>query len=158
MARPRVTHICILTLAFVASTFTFLFLFSLTEASNYTVGLLIPMENVYYTKKGIYYASAISIAVDEINKQDNLLPGDSISFIWNNTKCEENKTIRALIYQMYEAKVSAIIGPGCTCNTSARNAAAFNVPMISYVSITFLSSFLFVHTDVNTYVLDALYT
>ena len=59
MARPRVTHICILTLAFVASTFTFLFLFSLTEASNYTVGLLIPMENVYYTKKGIYYASAI---------------------------------------------------------------------------------------------------
>ena len=124
----------------ILTTFTvaLLYLLSVTEAENYTVGLLIPMKGAHYTKKGVYYASAISIAVDEINRQENLLPGNNISFIWNDTNCnDENKTIRALMYQMYEAKVSAIIGPGCNCNTSARNAAAFNVPMISYVSTRF---------------------
>lgn len=127
-----------LSLAFTVSVLTFLLLVSDTEA-DYTVGLLIPMYNAYYTKKGIYYASAMSIAVDKINRQKDLLPGNNISFIWNDTDCEdEDKTIRALMYQIYEAKVSAVIGPGCICNTSARNAAAFNVPMISYVSIHFL--------------------
>lgn len=151
MSRARTTRFYALTLAFMASTFAFLALVSVTEARNYTVGLLIPMYKAFYTKKGIYYASAISIAVDEINRQKNLLPGNNISFIWNDTDCEdENKTIRALMYQMYEEKVSAIIGPGCTCNTSARNAAAFNVPMISYVSTQFLFthfvSILYVHS------------
>ena len=123
---------------YVVSTLVFLILVSFTEA-DYTVGLLIPMYKAYYLQKGVYYASAINIAMDEINRQENLLPGKNISFIWNITDCEdENKTIRALMYQIYEAKVSAIIGPGCTCNTSARNAAAFNVPMISYVSTHFL--------------------
>ena len=135
MVPTRTSRIYVVTVAFMASTMALLFLLSVTEAQNYTVGLLIPLSNAFFTKKGIYYASAISIAIDEINKQENLLPGHNISFIWNNTECEENKTIRALMYQIYEAKVSVIIGPGCTCNTSARNAAAFNVPMISYVSI-----------------------
>ena len=137
------------------STVALLYLLSVTEAANYTVGLLIPMTGAGYTKKGVYYASAISVAVDEINRQENLLPGNNISFIWNNTDCnDENKTIRALMYQMYEAKVSAIIGPGCNCNTSARNAAAFNVPMISYVSTRFcLAShfiLMYVYIKLNT--------
>ena len=141
-------HITILT--FMACTVALLYLFPVAEATNYTVGLLIPMRVAYFTMKGIYYASAFSIAVDEINKQDNLLPGNNISFIWNDTVCDdENKTIRALMYQMYEMKVSAIIGPGCNCNTSARNAAAFNVPMISYVSTRFCSASHFILMCVN---------
>lgn len=123
----------VLVLMLLASTFGFPF--SLTEPMNYTVGLLIPMEKARFTKKGKYYAAAITIAVEEINKQQNLLPGSSLSFIWNETNCyDEQKTIRPLMYQMYEARVSAIIGPACNCGTTARIAAAFNVPMISYVS------------------------
>lgn len=139
MTRTRTTGFYILSLAFMVSTVALLFSVSGAEA-EYTLGLLIHMRgNAPYMQKGIYYASAISIAVDEINRQQNLLPGNNISFIWNDTDCEdENKTIRALLYQIYEAKVSAIIGPGCTCNTSARIAAAFNIPMISYVSIHFV--------------------
>lgn len=144
MPPSRTTHLCVVSLAFIVSALVFLILVSVTEA-DYTVGLLIPMYKAYYLQKGLYYASAINIAVDEINRQGNLLPGKNISFIWNNTDCEdESKTIRALMYQIYEAKVSAIIGPGCTCNTSARNAAAFNVPMISYVSIQCLLTHLIV--------------
>ena len=137
MRRRRTTCLYVVSLALIVTTSVFLTLVSVTEA-DYTVGLLIPMSNVYYLRKGLYYASAINIAIEEINRQENLLPGNNISFIWNNTDCDESKTIRALMYQIYEAKVSAIIGPGCTCNTSARNAAAFNVPMISYVSTHFL--------------------
>lgn len=133
MPRLRTTRFNVVSLAFIVSALVFLILVSVTDA-DYTVGLLIPMHKAYYLKKGLYYASAIKIAMDDINGQENLLPGKNISFIWNNTDCEdESKTIRALMYQIYEAKVSAIIGPGCTCNTSARNAAAFNVPMISYM-------------------------
>lgn len=144
MPRLRTTRFNVVSLAFIVSALVFLILVSVTDA-DYTVGLLIPMHKAYYLKKGLYYASAIKIAMDDINGQENLLPGKNISFIWNNTDCEdESKTIRVLMYQIYEAKVSAIIGPGCTCNTSARDAAAFNVPMISYVSTHFLLTHLIV--------------
>ncbi|PFX31878.1 Atrial natriuretic peptide receptor 1 [Stylophora pistillata] len=104
-----------------------------TEA-NYTLGLLIPMNDADFLQKGNYYASAMSIAVDAVNSQQNLLPGQNISFIWNDTSCEdEDVTIRGLFHQMTEGNVAAIIGPGCLCNTSARIAAAFNLPMISYL-------------------------
>ncbi|XP_015762336.1 PREDICTED: guanylate cyclase 32E-like [Acropora digitifera] len=132
MAPAGTAPMKVLVLMLLASTFGFPF--SLTEPMNYTVGLLIPMEKARFTKKGKYYAAAITIAVEEINKQQNLLPGSSLSFIWNETNCyDEQKTIRPLMYQMYEARVSAIIGPACNCGTTARIAAAFNVPMISYM-------------------------
>ena len=115
-----------------------IFLSISSAAGDFTVGLLIPLNDAADIggdiKAGKYYASAISVAVDRINQQPDLLPGHNISFIWNDTACDEEKTLQALIYQIYDAKVSAVIGPGCTCNTSARNAAAFNIPMISYVS------------------------
>ncbi|XP_031575271.1 atrial natriuretic peptide receptor 1-like isoform X2 [Actinia tenebrosa] len=100
------------------------------------IGLLIPFTYASrlsnYFHRGKYYASAISIAVDEINRRPDLLPGRNISFIWNNTECDELKTLRALVYQL-NAGVSGFIGPGCTCTTAARSAAAFNVSMISYM-------------------------
>lgn len=110
------------------------------------LGLLIPFKYARrlanYYHRGEYYASAISIAVDEINRRQDLLPGQNISFIWNNTECDELKTLRALVYQL-NAGVSGFIGPGCTCTTAARSAAAFNVSMISYVSIIpFIHSFI----------------
>ncbi|XP_068761981.1 atrial natriuretic peptide receptor 1-like [Montipora capricornis] len=134
MAPPTTAPIYGLTRTLVALMLGFLLSSSFTDAKDYTIGLLIPMEKALFTENGEYYAAAITIAVEDINKQRHLLPGNNISFIWNETSCyDEKKTIRALIYQIYEAKVSVIIGPGCNCNTSARNAAAFNVPMISYL-------------------------
>lgn len=103
------------------------------------IGLLIPFKyarslgNYYF--RGQYYASAMSIAIDDINKRKDLLPGRNISFIWNDTECDELKTLRALAYQINHG-VKAFIGPGCSCTTAARSAAAFNLSMISYVSNT----------------------
>lgn len=108
------------------------------------LGLLIPFKrtdrlgNSFH--RGEFYASAMSIAVDHINHRSDLLPGENVTFIWNDTDCEEEKTLQAVVYQLTQG-VSAFIGPGCTCNTSARMAASFNKTMISYVS-SFLHYFI----------------
>ena len=78
--------------------------------------------------------------MDHINHRSDLLPGENVTFIWNDTDCEEGKTLQAVVYQLTQG-VSAFIGPGCTCNTSARMAASFNKTMISYVS-SFLHYFI----------------
>ncbi|XP_078348931.1 atrial natriuretic peptide receptor 1-like isoform X2 [Oculina patagonica] len=100
------------------------------------LGLLIPFKstarlgNSYL--RGEFYASAMSIAVDDINRRPDLLPGQNVSFIWNDTRCEEFTTLQQIVYQLNEG-VTAFIGPGCSCNTSARMAASFNKTMISYM-------------------------
>lgn len=107
------------------------------DTNDIKIGLLIPFKyaqslgNYYF--RGQYYASAMSIAVDAINNRTDLLPGRNITFIWNDTECDELKTLRALAYQI-NAGVKAFIGPGCSCTTAARTAAAFNITMLSYVS------------------------
>ena len=102
---------------------------------EFTLGLLIPFHTSdSFNSKGLYYAPAISQAVEDINNMPDLLPGHNISFIWNDTECDEEQALRALFYQIQEKDVSAIIGPGCACATAARLAAALDIPMISFVS------------------------
>lgn len=100
------------------------------------LGLLIPFKRASrlgnYFHRGEFYASAMKIAVDNVNERLDLLPGQNLTFIWNDTDCEEFKTLQSLVYQLSQG-VSAFIGPGCTCNTSARMAASFNKTMISYM-------------------------
>lgn len=110
----------------------------LTPASgkDYTLGLLIPFESCLSSTstQGKYYAPAIVKALDDINNSSNLLPGHHLSFIWNDTECNEDQSLRALSYQIHERKVDAIIGPGSSCELEARLASALDIPMVSYVS------------------------
>lgn len=119
--------------------FLVVLLCTVTHQKEYKIGLLIPYKTVAQFSGGNYFkgenfAAAITLAVRYVNSNPNLLPGHNISFTWLDTNCNELLTIThqfALINQ----KISAIIGPGCYCMTAARNAAAFNLPIISYVSI-----------------------
>lgn len=111
-----------------------------SSGKDYKLGLLVPMWSADndvagqpYFFEGKEYASAIVLALEQIEK-DGLLPGHNLTYYLNDTTCDETVTLRALTYQIYDLKVSAIIGPGCSCATSARFAASFDVPMISYVS------------------------
>ena len=101
------------------------------------LGLLIPFKNTNrlgnFFHRGEFFASAMSIAVDDINSRPDLLPGQNVTFIWNDTDCEEVNSLQSIVFQLSQG-VSAFIGPGCSCNTSARMAASFNKTMISYVS------------------------
>lgn len=117
-----------------------LLLCSISHQKEFKIGLLIPYKTVKHASgegnyiKGENFAAAITIAIRDINSNPNLLPGHNISFTWEDTGCNELKTI-TYQFKMVNQRVSAIIGPGCFCKTAARNAAAFNLPIISYVSI-----------------------
>ena len=83
------------------------------------------------------FASAFLVAVATINNSssfDFTLSGD-----WNDTRCSELVGISAMTEQKNRG-VHAFIGPGneTYCATSARVAAAWNLPMISYVSFAIL--------------------
>ena len=106
---------------------------------EYKLGLLIPystvlphLDNNY--NRGMLYASAMTIAVERLNSNPTLLADYNVTFVWKDTKCNELIAVREQFNQI-NTSVKAFIGPGCYCKTAARNAAAFNMSIISYVSI-----------------------
>ena len=109
-----------------------------SEAGVITLGFLLPY-NVSANVSGASalsaneYASALLLAVETVNNDSSLLPAHQITFVWNDTQCDEEISVKAMLYQL-EKGVQAFIGPGCTCETQAKLAAAANVPMVSYVS------------------------
>ena len=107
-----------------------------TTGRNFTVGLLIPYTTPGRSADlfGIRYAPASLLALENINNSTDLLPGHHLSLVWNDTKCDPNLSLKALIYQIYEKRVDAVIGPACSCQVEARLANVENIPMISYVS------------------------
>ena len=109
------------------------------KKQEYKLGLLIPYTTVLPHlandfNKGESFAAAMTIAVEKINADPTLLPDYNLTFVWKNTKCDELIAVREQLNQI-NSGVRAFIGPGCNCQTAARNAAAFNMTMISYVSI-----------------------
>ena len=110
---------------------------TVVSSKEYTLGLLIPYDvprSDTSLVEGKYYAPAMIQAVDDVNNRSDLLPGHHLSFIWNETSCNETQALQALTYLIHEKQVSAIIGPACSCRTSARLASALDIPMVSYVS------------------------
>ncbi|XP_031556270.1 atrial natriuretic peptide receptor 1-like [Actinia tenebrosa] len=104
---------------------------------EYKLGLLIPYENVDFIIRNSYfvgqkYAAAITLAVKDVNERKDLLPNDNLTFVWKDTKCNEFTTLRHQINMIHD-NLTAFIGPGCHCKMAAKNAAAFNKTMISYM-------------------------
>lgn len=103
---------------------------------NYTLGFLLPYDTTldfpgHYSAET--YAQALLIALADIRKEKSLLPDINLKWVMKKTQCDELRAIRQQFY-MLNNKVDALIGPGCHCVTAGRNAAAFDVPMMSYVS------------------------
>lgn len=87
----------------------------------------------------LQFASAFLVAAETINNSSSL--NFNMSVAWNDTRCSELVGIEAMTQQWRGVhRVHAFIGPGneSFCATSARLAAAWNLPMISYVSICYL--------------------
>ena len=90
-----------------------------------------------YRKPGQLISGAITLAVEEINKDPSVLPNHTLEFMIAETYGKELQSIRqtAVLPSM---NISAYVGPQETCVHEGRIAAAFNLPMVSYVSIIFL--------------------
>ena len=90
--------------------------------------------DMFYQKPGQVISGAITYAVDQINANPELLPNHTLEFLIAETMGQETESIKlASVLPSYN--ISAYIGPQETCVHEGRIAAAFNLPMISYVSI-----------------------
>ena len=108
------------------------------EASDIALGFLLPYNETSHLLSGASavgkdYASAFLLAVETITNDSSLFPGDQVTFVWNDTQCNEQASVNGMLYQLSKG-IQAFIGPACTCETQAKLAAAINIPMISYVS------------------------
>ena len=82
------------------------------------------------------FVGAFELARQAVLNASSLLPSISLPLIWNDTKWSSSVALRALTEQ-WRSGADAFIGPGNYqgfCNTSARLAAAWNLPLVSYVS------------------------
>lgn len=89
--------------------------------------------NLDYQRPGITISGAISLAVEQVNAGPLSDRGHSLQFVVAETFGEEVASIRQTA-ALWTQQVAAYIGPQETCVHEGRMAAAFNLPMISYVS------------------------
>lgn len=105
---------------------------SQNETQIITLGFLAP-DKTKVARLVRFNGGAMTVAVRDVNNNPDMLPGYRLQFRWLDTYGNEEGSIRALSDQWRDGIV-AFIGPGLTCTTEAKVAAAWNLPMISYVS------------------------
>ena len=108
------------------------------EADNFTIGYLYSDKSKGFikNKQGRIISGAMTYAVNVINHNPNLLPGHTLKFIIADTYADTLHGTKMLTEQ-WKAGAVAFIGPEDSCDVEARVAAAWNLPMLSYVSCEF---------------------
>lgn len=108
------------------------------HAEVFTLGYLTGSQrrpgNLDYQRPGITISGAISLAVEQVNAGKLGALGHSLEFVVAETYGDEVASIRQTA-ALWTQQVAAYIGPQETCVHEGRMAAAFNLPMISYVSV-----------------------
>ena len=99
-------------------------------------------DGKFYERPGARISGALTYALDQVNSDPEVLPNHTLAFLLAETYGEESESIKQTILLLTEG-IAAYIGPQETCSHEGRIAAAFNMPMISYVSKAFSLSFLF---------------
>ena len=124
------------------TTTALLLLVFLHQSVAYHLGFFVPKgysgqgfeDNDY----GESYPHALTIAIDDVNKDPTILPGHKLTY--NYTDSTDSGDVLKAMYQRYisspNGTVDAFIGPAFNCEAPAKVAEAFNIPMISYVSNT----------------------
>lgn len=82
----------------------------------------------------VQISGAMTMAVNDVNKDKDALPGYQVSVYYANTTGEELSSLENMV-KLWREGVVAFFGPDITCEKEATLAAALNLPMISFVSI-----------------------
>lgn len=108
-----------------------------TSTETFTIGYLTGSQrrpgDLEYPRPGLTISGAISLAVDEVNRDILGERGHRLDFIVAETYGEEVISVQKTA-DLWTKNVSVYVGPQETCEHEAFMAAAFNLPMISYVS------------------------
>lgn len=102
---------------------------------NVTIGYLtVDKTEVFMRgKQGRVISGAITYAIELINNNSEILPKHRLQMIWGDTMADTLIGTRLLTTQWRQG-AKAFIGLEDSCSVEAKVAAAWNLPMISYVS------------------------
>ena len=100
---------------------------------GYITGSEKPEPDSTYAKYGQLISGAITMAVNEINNDVTVLPNHQLEFVIAETYGQEETSLLRTVELLFQ-NISVYVGPQETCIHEGRLAAAFNKPMISYVS------------------------
>lgn len=108
---------------------------SVCEKTNITVGYLTvdKTDKFIRNRQGRIISGAITYALQQINADPNILPNHTLNLIWGDTRGDTLTGVRLLTDQWRQGVV-AFFGLEDSCSVEARVAAAWNLPLISYVS------------------------
>lgn len=98
-----------------------------------TVGYLTAAKGELKDRQGLAISGALTMALDEINNSDKILPNVKLELRWNDTRGETVVATRAITEMICDG-VAAFFGPEGPCQTEAIVSQSRNIPMISYVS------------------------
>ena len=106
-----------------------------TLAENFTIGYLFSDKSRGFikNKQGRIISGAMTYAVNVVNNAPGLLEGHTLSYIKADTYADTLHGTKRLT-ELWKAGAIGFIGPEDSCNVEARVAAAWNLPMLSYVS------------------------
>ncbi|KAF2366518.1 Receptor ligand binding region, partial [Trinorchestia longiramus] len=109
----------------------------LSVSRNFTIGYLTGSDRLpddqEYKRPGLLISGALTLAVDEININKPLVGGHRLKVRVAETYGRERHSILQTA-RLWMTNISVYVGPQETCVHEARMAAAFGLPMISYVS------------------------
>lgn len=97
------------------------------------VGYLTALKGSMKDKQGLAISGALTIALEEINDDPDLLPNVTLALRWYDTRGDTVTATRAITEMICDG-VAAIFGPEGTCKTEAIVSQSRDIPMISYVS------------------------
>lgn len=79
------------------------------------------------------FAGAFFSALDDVNNNSTILKGFRLEYLFNDTKSSSLNAINAMTSH-YGNDTVGFIGPDVSCECESTVAAAWNLPMIGYVS------------------------
>uniref|UniRef100_W8AIX8 Guanylate cyclase n=1 Tax=Ceratitis capitata TaxID=7213 RepID=W8AIX8_CERCA len=95
------------------------------------VGYLTAITGELMDKQGLAISGALTMALDEINDDANLLPNVRLQLRWNDTKGDTVTATKAITEMICDGIVT-IFGPEGHCYVEAIVSQSRNIPMISY--------------------------
>lgn len=101
------------------------------QPRNLTIGYLTAIKGGLKDRQGLAISGALSMALDEINADSNILPNVKLVLRWNDTRGETVDATSAMIDMICDGVV-AFFGPEGPCYVEAIVAQSRNIPMISY--------------------------
>ncbi|XP_077268386.1 receptor-type guanylate cyclase Gyc76C [Temnothorax americanus] len=101
------------------------------QPRNLTIGYLTAIKGGLKDRQGLAISGALTMALDEINNDPNILPNVRLVMRWSDTRGETVEATRAMIDMICDGVV-AFFGPEGSCYVEAIVSESRNIPMLSY--------------------------